>query len=368
MNRVANIFELLSDENDEGGSRRPTSVANIDTGAKKPEQKQQKPSGNAQVKNQQQAKSDRTGETKGRENRPPKSNERKEDRERRPRQERGEGAPQQQQGQPGQVSDVRKPRENNVNRPPRQQREGAERRTKNYERAPEGGNFVEGGERKRVYDRKSGAGRGIRDNTKRAGGGRGNWGTVEDDKKGQLESTETAEVKEEATPEATENKVEGEKTEVVEPVVAQLSQEDEEDAKLKTLAEYMQSRKAPTIALPPPRQVESKPEWDKYVPLTRASDEEQQPKDKKKDEKEVDVDSDAQKKTVSADKFFNFADSSPRDRDRGERGGFRGGRGGRGRDSGPRRGGDRDRGSKKPKAQTPNFKDEKSFPSLGNKA
>jgi len=353
MNRVANIFELLSDENDDGGARRPTAVANVETGAKKPEQKQQKPAANAQT---QKPKSDRTAETKGRENRPPKSNERKE--ERRPRQERGEGAPQQQ----GQVSD-RKPRD--ANRPPRQQRENAERRNKNVERAAEGN--VEGGERKRVFDRKSGIGRGIRDNTKRAGGGRGNWGTVEDDKKAQLEQTETPEVvKEETTESTTEAKVEGgEKTEAVEPEV---STEDEEDAKLKTLAEYMQSRKAPTIALPPPRQVESKPEWDKYVPLTRAS--EDQPKQQKKEDKEVEADADAQKKTVSADQFFNFSDSSPR-------GGFRGGRGGRGdrgrgdRGRGDRGRGDRgrgDRGSKKPKAPTPNFKDEKSFPSLGNKA
>jgi hypothetical protein len=117
--------------------------------------------------------------------------------------------------------------------------------------------------------------------------------------------------------------------------------------------------KAPVVALPPPRVVEDKPEWSKFTALKRDEDETPQKKVSKKEDK--DEKEDASKK-IRADEVLKFTEGSPKDRSssRDTRGGFRG----RGRGDSPRgaRGGKRG-GSTKP-SSTPNFSDERSFPSL----
>jgi len=324
MSRVGNIFELLSDENDEGGVR---PVANTEGGQKKQEQPKAKTS--AAPAKPQQPRGDRTDNRGVKDARPPRSNEgRPNITERKPR-EAGAGG-EQAQG------------ERRVNRPPRQQREGSERRGKMTERT-EG----EGAPRKRVFDRKSGTGRGPKDNTKRGGSGKGNWGTVEDDKKAQTEqpslASEEKEVKEEGQEQAaavateTENKAQEQPKE----------EEVEEEDNTKTLGEYLKSKKAPAIALPPPRQVaENNPAWANYVPLKR-EDEDDRRKNVKKDEKEESKEKSPQ---VTADQLLNFTTEQPKPA-------FGGRRGGRREFKGPK-------GGKKSNTPAPNFKDEKSFPSL----
>lgn len=316
MSRVGNIFELLSDENDEGGVRQPV----VQKEAPKQEQKPKAP----QQKGQQQ-KNDRQADNKGRDNRQ-RTNER-----RQPPREQGAGAA------AGEVD-----RAANKNRPQRQPREGAERRTKNLERA-EG---TEGEQRKRLFDRRSGTGRGPRDNVKREGRGKANWGTVEDDKKGQTEQVEQEP--------AQENKEQGTEMKEGEVKPAETEEPKEEEDNTKTLEEYRKSLKTPTIALPAPRQVQATgKEWANFVPLNREPENgTQQAKDKKKTEQE---EKEAAEKKISADQIINFAEPSKPS--------FRGGRGGK-RETGGRREGGAGRG-KKTKAPAPNFKDEKSFPSLG---
>lgn len=329
MSRVGNIFELLSDENDEGGHR---PVANTESGVKKQEQK---PKAAAPTKPVQ-AKGDRV-DNKGKDSRPPRSTEGKPER-RQPR-EAGES----QQGGQGQG-------ERRVNRPPRQQREprepregqenreGSERRYKTLERT-EG---QEGAPRKRVFDRKSGTGRGPKDNNKRGGAGKANWGTIEDDQKAQAETGEKAEVKEgEAQEQPT-----GENKAPADAAAAQEVKEEEEVDNTKTLDEYKKSIKTPTFQLPPPRQIETKPEWASYTPVAREDDAKsaQKKKEEAKDEKKAEI---------TADQVLNFTSK--------QQFSGRGGRGGRG-------GRDRDFSGKGKKQNTPapNFKDEKSFPSLSN--
>lgn len=325
MSRVGNIFELLSDENDEGGVRPARSVANTDVSG--PKKQETKPKAAAPAKPQGKGVNQ---DNKAKDNRPPRT-EGRNDR----RQPREAGAV----GEGGQV-------ERKDNRPPRQQgigRDGAERRNKTFQRA-------EGQEgeapRKRVFDRKSGTGRGPKDTEKRGGSGKGNWGTIADEQKAQTEETGT---EEKTTTEVKEGEVAQQdqptdaKTEVQEVV-------EDEDAKLKTLDEYKKSIKAPSLALPPPRQVEATgAQWANLVPLARDDDEDKQLKKKKDDSKESKDD----KPAISADQIINFTSESPKPYGRG--------RGGR-KEGKPNK-------SKKPSGPAPNFKDEKSFPSLsGQKA
>lgn len=82
-----------------------------------------------------------------------------------------------------------------------------------------------------------------------------------------IRAPEKPEGTEETPAQATENKPEGEKPAEEQP--AQEEPKEDEDAKLKTLDEYYKSLAKPSLSLPPPRQVESNPEWASYVPLNR---------------------------------------------------------------------------------------------------
>jgi len=191
----------------------------------------------------------------------------------------------------------------------------SERKPRGGERKPRGGGeFTEvrapRNPNQRQYDRKSGTGRG-REN-KRAGGGRGNWGSVGDETKNteEVEKTETTEAPQteaapaEAPVEAVEEKVE------------------EEEEKVKTLDEYLNSIKKVNISLPAPRQAgegqEVSPQWATYTPLKRDEEEEEE----KKTEKKKSETKETSKQTISADQVIHFKESP--------KGSFRGGRGGRG--------------------------------------
>jgi len=185
------------------------------------------------------------------------------------------------------------------------------------ERKPtKGGEFTEvrapRNPNQRQYDRKSGTGRG-REN-KRAGGGRGNWGSVSDETKTQ-EETEKVEAEVAPTTEAAPA------TETTEAVAEDKVEEEEE--KVKTLDEYLGTIKKVSISLPAPRQAgegqEVSPQWASYTALKRDEEEE-----KKTTEKKPVVAKEPTKQTISADQVIHFKESP-----KGERS-FRGGRGGRG--------------------------------------
>lgn len=171
----------------------------------------------------------------------------------------------------------------------------------------------------RQYDRKSGTGRG-REN-KRAGGGRGNWGNVNDETKN-VEETEKVETEAPAP-------VEGA---TAEAAPAEEVKVDEEEEKVKTLDEYLNTIKKVNISLPAPRQAgegqEANSKWASYTALKRDDDDEEKKTEKKKAEAK-----ESGKQTISADQVIHFKESP--------KGGFRGGRGGRGgrREGGSPRGG-----------------------------
>lgn len=320
MNRPTNIYELLGDENDEEIKKVPQAAA-----AKKEEPKKT-------VSQAKPAKSTQAAEQKGKETRPP----RQDRADRKPR----EFAPDTQQV--GEGGFERK----GGNRPPRQQRDrDPERRQRTAEATARGGN--------RVFDRRSGTGRGREG--KRNGAGRGNWGTNQDEQKAQVEETETKETQE--APVETKEAAE-------QPQAEQEAPKEEEEEKTKTLEEYMKELKKPAVALPEARKATevSNPKWKEYTALTRSfegeggflfKDEEQPTKGGKKETQE------AAKKGVRADEVLNFTEGSPKSF-RGGRGGARGGRGGARGGRGGARGGR--------SGPAPNFSDKSAFPDLATKA
>lgn len=302
MSRPVNIYELLDDDSNEKGQK--GSVA-----------QQQKPKTQTT-----QAKASTTQQV----NRAPARNQDR-NQDRKPREEGRFGDQQ--------VSD-RKPR-------------GERKPTKGGEftevRAPRNPN-------QRQYDRKSGTGRG-REN-KRAGGGRGNWGSVTDETKTQdeIEKVEqevapTTEAPAETTPEA-----------VVEDKV------EEEEEKVKTLDEYLNSIKKVSLTLPAPRQAgegqEVSPQWASYTALKKDEDDEKKTSEEKKKEKE------SNKQTISADQVIHFKESPKGERSfRGGRGGRGGRRGGEGRGESSPRGGRGGRRGGVTGARAPGLTEE-NFPAL----
>jgi len=230
----------------------------------------------------------------------------------------------------------------------------SERRARNADQVGEVGG-------RRVFDRRSGTGRGRE--IKKSGAGRGNWG-----KEGE-EQTENWD----ATPEEGKVVKEGEKTEEAAPVEKDPRQEEEErlareeqekEDKMITLEAYLKQKEATAVKIDLPKErkanegVDQKElsKWGSYQVL-------------KKDDDDVTVSkSEAREKTgkntVPVDKIFNVREP-PRPRaDREDRGGFRGRGGNRGGRGGSRggRGGSRRGGE-----SAPNF-DLNSFPTLATKA
>lgn len=239
------------------------------------------------------------------------------------------------------------------------ERDGESRGERKSRGAPAGG-FV--GNR-RVFDRKSGTGRG-RD-YKKGGAGRGNWGRdgegseqiIAEDQAALEEGKET--VKEEKPEEPEKEKVETEEEKLE-------REEREKEEKTMTLEQYMKSRenKAPVVALPTERKANEGVDqneikkWGNYQEIKRDDIQEQskaEAKDKKKNVKEL------------VPTFFTVKDNQPRrDRDERPRGERRGGNGNRG--SGSSRGGrGGNRGGRGGKSgDIPQF-DESSFPTLATK-
>lgn len=251
------------------------------------------------------------------------------------------------------------------NRPPRQQRttapasevtEGGDKGAqKDFERRErKRGTYSSGPQR--VYDRRSGTGRG-REN-KKGGAGRGNWGP-------DAETTPDSNA-EKPTEEKPAEAVEGEKKETEkEEVKHEEEEEEEEKDNTKTFEEYLAEKaaKKPTFALPESRKINAGVDpkelkkWEKYEVLKREFE------DEVKEEGEGEVEETTQKKPkkqiVPLNEIFDVRTPPIRTGGRGRgrgRGGFRGGRGGRGGN----RGGDR--------PATEIKIDEQSFPALKPKA
>lgn len=216
---------------------------------------------------------------------------------------------------PARNQDNRKPREEN--RSFGDQQQVSDRKPRGERKTPKGGEFTEvrapRNPNQRQYDRKSGTGRG-REN-KRAGGGRGNWGSVNDEVK-TVEETEKVETEAPATDAAP--------AEATAEPTAEVKVEEEEEEKVKTLDEYLGTIKKVNISLPAPRQAgegqEANSKWATYTALKKDDDEDKKVgAEKKKPETK-----ESSKQTISADQVIHFKESP-----KGERS-FRGGRGGRG--------------------------------------
>lgn len=336
---VSNIFELLDDENDDGTKRVvkqqvvskeapvKSAAAPQQTGQKKTQQVNEQ-KGSQQNKPAQQQ---RTGGDKSGQQRPPRQQgEVVGDR----RVNRTEGRPPRSENRP----DNRGPRQN---RPPRQRQEGQ------TEEGTSTGGFDQRG--KRVYERRSGTGRGREG--KKSGGGRGNWGADDNVAKSVegVSANEGEQIATEANVDATPRpETEEEK---------KAREEEEKEAKLLTHDDYLKQleEKRPKVAALQPRKIEQdNAEWASYTALSKRDDDESG--DVKKEKKAKDASGTPQgSRKVRADEVLSF---KPAQEERGQRGG-RGGRGGKG---GSQRGG---RGGKGESA--PSF-DATSFPSLSTKA
>jgi len=252
--------------------------------------------------------------------------------------------------------------------------EGSENRGERRGRGAPADGFV--GNR-RVYDRKSGTGRGKEQ--KKGGSGRGNWGREGEAAEANPEETEGAETKEvvpaEISAEQAERNAEREQREREE------REEQEKEDKLLTLDTYLAQKasSAPKLALPEARKAndgadtKDSKKWAAYEVLKKNEDEEKSAEallEKKKKEKN----------TVPLNEVFNVRQARPPrqdredrddrgDRERGDRP-FRGGRGGRrGGEGQPRGSGSSGRGrGGRGGASAPNFEDKSSFPSLAPKA
>lgn len=207
---------------------------------------------------------------------------------------------------------------------------------------------------KRVYDRKSGTGRGKE--ISKGGAGRGNWGSTSD------EITEGEQVSEEGAPEAPkegEEKVEEVKEEEPAP---------EPEEQVKTLAEYLEEKKNKSLglSLPAPRTAgegEDPNKWKDYVPMKKegaVAEEKKEVKTEKKEKKESKAEAE-----VDPSSLLNFKIPRSRPEGRGRRGGDRENRP---RNQGYRGGGGRGRGSEARGGSSIKVDDPSQFPSLAGKA
>eukprot|EP01118_Nematostelium_gracile_P003309 TRINITY_DN1377_c0_g1_i1.p1 TRINITY_DN1377_c0_g1~~TRINITY_DN1377_c0_g1_i1.p1 ORF type:complete len:390 (-),score=162.71 TRINITY_DN1377_c0_g1_i1:105-1274(-) len=384
---VSNIFELLDDENDEGGKRviprvtanqeaAPTKGTKPAPAVRDPSQKKTDPF----ARNQPYVgRNDRSDNNKG-ERKPRQEGERPP---RRPRQE-GDRPPRQEGDRPPRrprQEGERPPRENREPREPREPRQPrddapfdrTEQRRDRKER--EHGQFVksqvgeDGAPRKRVYDRKSGTGRGRE--VKKGGGGAGNWGKDNGDGKydekpvaediAKIEGEGAEEPASPAVPQETEEqKAKREEEE------KKRQEEEEKEAKLMGLEEYNKKRadalsKVGVPELPSARKagegVDKKEaqKWATYT-LVKKGDEDEEDKQaegKKKEKKE------GKKQAVSAD-LLNFQAKKPERRDNRDRE--------RDNRNSPKVNPKEQKVPKKRSGPAPDVKDNSNFPALSTKA
>ncbi|CAH8384258.1 unnamed protein product [Eruca vesicaria subsp. sativa] len=215
---------------------------------------------------------------------------------------------------------------------------------------------------RRVYDRRSGTGRS--NDVKREGGGRGNWGTPEDDIQPATEETTTEVEKssvaekeggEDATTDAKKEAPEVEQ----EPEDKEMTLEEYEkilEEKKKALqATKVEERKVDTKVFESMQQLSNKKTNDEEIFIKLGSD-----KDKRKDAAEKE---EKAKKSLSINEFLKPAKGeryNPRGGYRG-RGQRDGGRDGRGQRDGKVNGGNQKNGG----APAPAIEDSAQFPSLG---
>jgi len=334
---VANIYELLSDDNGEAIAAVKASDQKKSEAA--PAAKTQtKAATSSTASTQQQSKPKQTD----RKNDRAQTNAGKGPQQKRDKPPRLEGSSEQ-----GAVEEAerRRPRPEGA-RGPRARREGGQNESSDGFRGPSN---------KRVFDRKSGTGARGREFNKKGGSGKGNWGTVTDDRAAQEEGAKEEETEE--TKIETEKGAETQEAEKKEETKQEEKQaEPDPDEKLKTFDEYLKEVKKPTFNLPEPRKPgegEKGSSWANFVPLKRDDESTQDsPKEEKKNKE-------SKGGAVRVDDVLDI--KFPQE----ERRGF--GRGGRGSDRGQRnqKGG---RGPRQNKQSTPNFQDESSFPALSTKA
>ncbi|CAG7873066.1 unnamed protein product [Brassica rapa] len=212
---------------------------------------------------------------------------------------------------------------------------------------------------KRVYDRHSRTGRS--NDVKREGGGRGNWGTPEDDIPPPTVEP-TTEV--EKSPVAENDGGEDDTTDAKKDSPAAEQEEKEPEDKEMTLEEYekileekkkalqatkVEERKVDTKVFESMQQLSNKKTNNEEIFIKLGSD-----KDKRKDAAEKE---EKTKKSLSINEFLKPADG---ERYNNPRGGYRG-RGGRGGGRGQRDGGNQRHGG----APAPAIGDSAQFPSLG---
>lgn len=229
---------------------------------------------------------------------------------------------------------------------------------------------------KRVFDRRSGTGRGREQ--KKAGAGRGNWGK-EGEGEAQEGSWDTEENKgEQKEGEPKVEEVPEQKTPEQEERERLAKEEQEKEDALITLDTYLKQKEAaaPKVELPQARKanegVDQKElsKWGGYAVLKKDDDDDEIVSKKESKEK-------SGKNTVPVDQVFNVREQPrprPEREDRGDRGdrGDRPFRGGRGGNRGGSRGGNRggrggSRGGSSRGESAPNF-DLNSFPTLAPKA
>lgn len=332
---VANIYELLSDDNGEA-------IAAV----KASDQKKNEPAPAAKTQTKAATSSTASSQQQSK----PKQTDRKNDRAptnaaKGPQQKRDKPPRLEGSSEQGAVEDTERRRSRPEGaRGPRARREGGQNESNDGFRGPSN---------KRVFDRKSGTGRG-REYNKKGGSGKGNWGTEKDDRAAQEEGA-----KEEETE---ENKVETEKAaETPEGEKKEESKQEEKqaepdpDEKLKTFDEYLKDVKKPAFNLPEPRKPgegEKNASWANFVPLKRDDESPDSPKEEKKNKE-------TKGGAVRVDDVLDI--KFPQE----ERRGF--GRG-RGSDRGQRNQ-KTGRGSRQNNNKpAPNFQDESSFPALSTKA
>lgn len=341
---VANIYELLSDDNGEA-------IAKV-----KADQKKSEPAPVA--KTQTKAATSSTSSSQQQNKRKPQTD-RKNDR---AQSYDGKG-PQQKREKPprlegsnndqGAVEGERRRSRPEGARGPRG--EGRGRREGGQNESSDG---FRGPSNKRVFDRKSGTGRG-REYNKKGGSGKGNWGTVSDDRTAQEEGAKEEETEETVKAEA-EKGAESQDAEKKdsEAKTEEKQAEPDPDEKLKTLDDYLKEVKKPTFALPQPRKPgegEKNASWANFVPLKRDDESSQDsPKEEKRNKE-------AKSSAVRVDDVIDI--KFPQE----ERRGFGRGRGERS-DRGGQRGQKGGRGPRQNKQSAPNFSDESSFPALSTKA
>jgi len=326
---VSNIFELLGDEGEE--SKRVAAAKAAQQNAAK---------GTAPVVKETPKKDAAPAKASGKgDDRKPRSEGRP------PRAEgpRGEGQGERRRENRGPRGD-RPPRDDSAPRRDRPAGDRADRKEGEFRTGP-----------KRVYDRRSGTGRGKE--IKKGGGGKGNWGKDTDnwDEVPQEEADKTANPVTGDAPEAAETKVE-----VVEEAPKELTEEEkkqkeqeEKEAKWLSLEEYQKKKEDSVKALPQlpaPRKagegVDKKEaqKWASYQALTRdeeearsAAEKESQEKKSKKTFVPVNEVLDVRKPRTPKGDRPERGDRPPRGGDRPSRGGDRPPRGG----DRPPRGGDR---------------------------